>query len=77
MFTYFWMDTQIYPYPDFDIDRRCVNHDALLDWQKTVEIDQDLVDNAEIPRPKDARVQPDLPQLAKLDGWTPNGRFPD
>jgi hypothetical protein len=28
-----WVDTQLYPFPDFGIHKKCVDHDQLLSWQ--------------------------------------------
>ena len=33
--THNWMDTQSFPFPDFNIERKCQEHGSILDWQKT------------------------------------------
>lgn len=31
--TYQWVETQTTPYPDFDLNKKCVNADVLIEWQ--------------------------------------------
>ncbi|KAL5384255.1 hypothetical protein DPSP01_005399 [Paraphaeosphaeria sporulosa] len=61
-----WMETQENPFPDFGINRKCVDHSAVLEWQDRVGIREDLVVDAKIERPEDAKVIPALPQLLEL-----------
>ena len=49
-----WMETQRTPFPDFNVRRRCINHDAILDWQKNVMVPEELISGIE--RPKGAKV---------------------
>jgi hypothetical protein len=35
------MNTQFYPFPDFAINKKCRDHNVLLDWQKKNRITED------------------------------------
>ncbi|RDL40102.1 uncharacterized protein BP5553_00081 [Venustampulla echinocandica] len=39
--THNWMDTQNYPFPDFAINKKCKDHEKLVDWQTKHRISQD------------------------------------
>ncbi|KAJ4357173.1 uncharacterized protein N0V89_001748 [Didymosphaeria variabile] len=67
MLNFNWMETQENPFPDFAINRKCVDHSAVLEWQDRVGIREDLVENDIIKKPKDAKVLPALPQLLELE----------
>lgn len=34
MYTHFWMDAQVHAFPDFNIDHKCRDFDAILAWQE-------------------------------------------
>lgn len=68
MLTFNWMETQENPFPDFGINRKCVDHSKILEWQDKMGIREDLVENGKIEKPKDAKVLPALPQLLELEG---------
>jgi hypothetical protein len=38
--THNWMNTQHYPFPDFTLNKKCTDHNVLLDWQKSNRISQ-------------------------------------
>lgn len=75
VFTYYWMETQPDPYPNFEINRKCQNHDDLLEWQKEREIAQEFRD-LHFDRPEWAKYRPADPQLEKIDSWVWNGSAP-
>jgi hypothetical protein len=60
--THRWVETQDYPYPDFDIQRKCVNHDAILRWQKKNNVGSDERWK-EITPPQGAYIYPASPEL--------------
>jgi hypothetical protein len=35
-----WVDTQDYPFPDFGINKKCVDHKQLLNWQSSNELSE-------------------------------------
>jgi hypothetical protein len=37
--THYWMDVQKYPIPDFDINNKCRDFDAILEWQEAHMVD--------------------------------------
>ncbi|KAG9195014.1 hypothetical protein G6011_00134 [Alternaria panax] len=39
VYTHVWTDTVVQPFPDFQINHRCKNFDAILDWQEHNSID--------------------------------------
>ena len=39
MYTLNWMETQDHPFPDFDINHRCLDFDALVDWRMREGVD--------------------------------------
>ncbi|KAF2449586.1 hypothetical protein P171DRAFT_480665 [Karstenula rhodostoma CBS 690.94] len=76
VFTYYWMDSQPDPSPDFEINGKCQNHGELLEWQKAREIAPDFRDLHYERRPLGAKVSPAKSQLAKVEGWVWNGSAP-
>ncbi|CAG8958248.1 hypothetical protein HYFRA_00000602 [Hymenoscyphus fraxineus] len=42
LITYNWMDTQKHPFPDFGVNKKCVNHDQILDWQAENKISDEM-----------------------------------
>ena len=34
IYTHFWTDTFSHPFPDFSIEHKCRDFDAILDWQR-------------------------------------------
>ncbi|KAK3321836.1 hypothetical protein B0H66DRAFT_552763 [Apodospora peruviana] len=54
VYTSFWMDAQLQPFPDFNIDHRCRDFDAILAWQEEHAVP--LEEFAKIRRPADAKV---------------------
>ena len=39
--TQVWVESQIHPFPDFSINRKCRNFDALLDWQDKNKVEEE------------------------------------
>ncbi|CAG8978977.1 hypothetical protein HYALB_00012260 [Hymenoscyphus albidus] len=37
-----WMVTQKHPFPDFGVNKKCVNHDQILDWQAKNKISDEM-----------------------------------
>lgn len=63
--TYNWRETQRFPVPDFDVDKRCKNTDTILGWQernKVTELNRRRDEMAD-HRPDDAVVLPLPPRL--------------
>ncbi len=56
--TYNWMDTQSHPFPDFNIDRKCMDFDALLAWHQERKVDME----------KYYRIQPERERLVQSGG---------
>lgn len=62
-----WMDAQKYPFPDFNIDKKCRDFDALLAWQEENSVDIDEV--AKIyPRP-DSRIHTMSHEFKEVVRW--------
>jgi hypothetical protein len=56
MYTLQWMETQGYPFPDFNINHQCRDFDALLDWAIKSSVDLDMW--VERKRPKGVKNVP-------------------
>jgi len=47
-----WMRTQQNAYPDFNIQRQCVAHDGILEWQREHSIMEHVIEHNGVPRPE-------------------------
>ncbi|KAK7182697.1 hypothetical protein DPSP01_009620 [Paraphaeosphaeria sporulosa] len=75
VFTYYWMEGQPDPYPNFEINRKCQNHRDLLEWQREREVAPEFRELS-FERPEGAKVRPADPRLAMVEGWVWNGSAP-
>ena len=68
--THNWMDTQQYPVPDFNMNRQCMNHGSILDWQSKNRITMDQWDEI-APQSGDfiLPLWPELVELNRLAGY--------
>ncbi|MCJ1313011.1 hypothetical protein MMC25_006687 [Agyrium rufum] len=73
--TYNWMDTQPVPFPDFSVNKRCRNFDALVDWQDEHSVD--MAKYAEIKRPANAKIIPAEPGYYEMFGYGDSVLFPN
>ncbi|KAM7200790.1 protein of unknown function (DUF3328) domain containing protein [Rhypophila sp. PSN 637] len=68
--THNWMDTQGYPVPDFNMNRKCMSHDRILEWQEKSRISMEQWDEI---RPQEGDyvlpLWPELVELNKLHGY--------
>jgi Mycotoxin biosynthesis protein UstYa len=61
--TYEWLETQMHPFPDFNIERKCVNYHAIQDWQRENSItDTETWERISGP-PEGAYVKPASPEM--------------
>lgn len=65
--TFDWMETQHNPFPDFNINRKCVNWDEVTAWADKVEIKDIIEKERDMKRPEGAVEIPVLKQLLELD----------
>lgn len=56
MTTYMWLETQEKPFPDFSVNRKCTNFDALEQWRNENAVDIDQV--AQVRKPEGANETP-------------------
>lgn len=56
-----WVETQLYPYSDFNIYHQCRDFDALLDWTTKISVDQELWTKQD--RPKGVKQAPAMKEL--------------
>ena len=64
-----WVEGQQHPFPDFSINRKCVNFDAILEWQEKHAVDRTKF--LAIKMPKDqtpARMSDDFKRMFGVDG---------
>lgn len=63
--THNWMDTQGYPVPDFNMNRKCMNHDRIVEWQEKNRITMEQWDEI---RPQEGDyVLPLWPELVEIN----------
>ena len=63
--THNWMHTQQFPVPDFNMNKKCRNHDRILDWQRRNMITTDQW--IEIAPQKGDFILPLWPEVVELD----------
>lgn len=51
-----WIEGDVKPWPDFDVNHKCRSLDAILGWAKDNAVDWGKYE--QMPRPKDAHVWP-------------------
>jgi hypothetical protein len=49
IYTHIWVDAQLRPYPNFNIDHKCRDFDAILDWQERNSIPMNRLKNIRVP----------------------------
>ncbi|KAJ4299925.1 hypothetical protein N0V90_005172 [Kalmusia sp. IMI 367209] len=77
MHTYVWMEGQEQaPFPDFNVKRKCMDHEVLLDWQNRTAVPWKLGNDLAFEAPADATWVEGYWQTKALKGWVPNGSFP-
>jgi hypothetical protein len=64
MITLQWVETQFYPFPDFNVNHPCRDFDALVDWAAESTVDQTLW--KEQGRPKGVK---EVPAPRELLDW--------
>ncbi|EFX02413.1 hypothetical protein CMQ_2462 [Grosmannia clavigera kw1407] len=70
LITHNWVETQQYPVPDFNMNRKCKSHDRIIDWQRSNMITMDQWDEIR-PQPGDffLPLWPELVEINKQNGW--------
>lgn len=61
LITMHWTETQDYPFPDFSIQKKCVDFDKLTDWRKENTVDMDMyvkILGQKESKPKNATQRP-------------------
>jgi hypothetical protein len=66
--THNWVDTQPYPVPDFNMNRKCKNHNKIIDWQDKNRITMEQWDEtAQMEPPAEDFIFPLWPELVELN----------
>ncbi|KAF2465210.1 uncharacterized protein BDR25DRAFT_295678 [Lindgomyces ingoldianus] len=65
LITHDWMEEQKHPWPDFNIERKCQNHDAWIEYQSRKKITTEQWRT--IPIPDNVVKLPLLPQLGDME----------
>ncbi|KAK4497091.1 hypothetical protein PRZ48_011541 [Zasmidium cellare] len=68
MITYNWVETQDYPFPDFAINKKCMKHDKLLQWQAKNQLSQEQWVEMSVRGP--GSEEPILPMPEQLRKWS-------
>ncbi|KAJ9228938.1 hypothetical protein DTO169E5_9027 [Paecilomyces variotii] len=67
VYTHYWADAQLNAFPDFNINHKCRDFDAILKWQEENSIDVDTF--AEIRRPPEYEPRIMSHRFKELFGW--------
>jgi hypothetical protein len=62
-----WMETQKNPFPDFAVNKKCVDHNRILDWQTKNRVLPELLEELPVHGPPEG--QEILPVSPKLGEW--------
>lgn len=66
--THNWVDTQPFPVPDFNLNRKCKNHQRIMQWQDRNQLTMDQLNEiAGMARPAEAFIFPLWPELVELN----------
>jgi hypothetical protein len=49
VYTHIWVDAQLLPFPDFNINHKCRDFDTILAWQERNAITMDRLENIRVP----------------------------
>lgn len=63
-----WKETQKYPFPDFEINKKCKNHDVFLKWQNRGNINKKMWDELRWPSAENGDIV--LPLPPKFKEWS-------
>lgn len=63
-----WVATQKNPFPDFAVNKKCVDHNRILDWQAKNKFLPDLLEELPVRGPPE--VQEILPMPPMLGEWS-------
>ena len=72
--TYFWMDTQRQPFPDFSLNRKCRDWDALMQWRDERAVDMEKYGRME--KPEGVKQRPAEPGFYEKFGFEGSDLFP-
>lgn len=64
--TYVWREGFRKPFPDFDINKKCRDFNALLEWQEKVALKDNIRAWKDIEKPDDVVQLPPLSEMAGL-----------
>ena len=65
-----WVEGQKHPFPDFSINRKCVNFEALVDWQEENKVDRREFMAMEMPEGQiPARMSDEFKRMFGVEGW--------
>ena len=73
--TYYWMDTQRQPFPDFSVNRQCRDFDALMRWRDEHAVDMDKY--ALMKKPEGVKQYPAERDFYRIFGFEGSDLFPD
>ncbi|KAK1759778.1 hypothetical protein QBC47DRAFT_338200 [Echria macrotheca] len=71
LYTHFWMDAQEHAFPDFNIDHKCRDFDAVLAFQEEHSVPVEKF--AEVRRPEDYEVHVMSHEFKEVLGWYADG----
>ncbi|RAK99262.1 oxidase ustYa family protein [Aspergillus ibericus CBS 121593] len=67
IYTHFWADAQLNAFPDFSVNHKCRDFDAILSWQEAHSVDVDAF--AAIRKPPDSLARVMSHRFKDLFGW--------
>lgn len=73
--TYFWMDTQRQPFPDFSVNRKCRDWNALMAWRDERTVDMEKY--GRMVKPKGVKQRPAEPGFYEKFGFEGSDLFPE
>lgn len=67
IYTHYWADAQLNAFPDFSVNHKCRDFDAILEWQEDNSIDVDLFGAIRKPLDYEAKIMSH--RFKELFGW--------
>lgn len=67
VYTHIWTDTLTHPFPDFNIDHKCKNFDAVVEWQEKNAMDERAF--VALTRPEGYPYRKMTHKFKEIHGW--------
>lgn len=65
-----WVEGQKHPFPDFSINRKCMNFEAVLEWQHENKVDREKFNAIQKPDgQREARMSDEFKRMFGVEGW--------